>query len=78
MYVTTNLPVTKKWSGIVVFVSLDPAKPRIRVISLSLSLSVLSQSAHVTYICDSTADARTPSNGNDQNFEDRGWRIGEL
>lgn len=31
MYVTTNLPVTKKWVGKVYYVPLDPAKDRFAV-----------------------------------------------
>jgi hypothetical protein len=31
MYVTTNLPVTKKWTGTIFFVPLDPTKPRYAV-----------------------------------------------
>lgn len=31
MYVTTNLPVTKKWTGTIYFVPLDPALPRYAV-----------------------------------------------
>lgn len=31
MYVTTNLPVQKMWTGKVYFVPLDPSKPRYSV-----------------------------------------------
>lgn len=31
MYVTTNLPINKKWSGKIIFVPLDPASPRVSV-----------------------------------------------